>query len=164
MEVRKLKTGEETELWALFYNTIHYVNIRDYDKSQIEAWAPGDFDKNKAIQKFRDIDPFVVIKNEMIIGYGDIQPDGLIDHFFCHHEFQRQGVGRALFAAIEEEAKKKGISKMHSNVSITARPFFEAMGFSVEKEQVITVRDQQLKNYRMVRGVNSSAHPQSEAI
>ena len=34
---------------------------------------------------------------------------------------------------------------MYSNVSITARPFFEAMGFSVEKEQVVQIGDQQLK-------------------
>ena len=151
MEIRKLRQGEERELWELFYSTIHNVNIRDYDENQIEAWAPCDFDLNIAIQKFRDIDPFVAIKNETIIGYADIQPDGLIDHFYCHHEFQRQGVGRVLFAAIEKEAVKHGISKLHSNVSITARPFFEAMGFSVEKEQIITVRDQQLKNFRMVR-------------
>ena len=59
MEVRKLRKGEETELWELFYNTIHNVNIRDYDKNQIEAWAPSDFDVDIAIQKFRDIDPSV---------------------------------------------------------------------------------------------------------
>jgi len=151
MKVRRLRKGEEIELWELFYNTIHSVNIRDYDENQIEAWAPGDFDVNIAIQKFTDIDPFVAIKNGKIIGYGDIQSDGLIDHFYCHHEFQRQGVGSALFSAIEKEAIINGISKMYSNVSITARPFFEAKGFAVKKEQVIKVRDQQLKNFRMVR-------------
>lgn len=151
MKIRKLRKGEEIELWRLFFNTIHNVNIRDYDENQIEAWAPSDFDVNKAIQKFRDIDPFVVMKNGKIIGYGDIQPDGLIDHFYCHHEFQRQGVGSALFSAIKKEAIKNGISRIYSNVSITARPFFEAMGFSVEKEQVIKVQGRQLKNFRMVR-------------
>ena len=152
MEVRKLKEGEETELWELYYNTIHNVNIRDYDENQVEAWAPSDFDINIAVQKFRDIDPFVAIKNGKIIGYGDLQPDGLIDHFYCHHQFQRQGVGSALIGAIENEAEKNGISRMYSNVSITARPFFEAKGFVVEKEQTIKVRDQQLTNFRMVRG------------
>jgi len=152
MEVRKLKEGEETELWELYYNTIHNVNIRDYDENQVEAWAPSDFDINIAIQKFRDIAPFVAIKNGRIIGYGDIQPDGLIDHFYCHYEYQRQGVGNALITVIEKEAEKNGILRMYSNVSITARPFFEAKGFSVEKEQVVKLRDQEFINYRMVRG------------
>ena len=151
MEVRKFRKGEEKELWNLFYNTIHNVNNQDYDKSQIAAWAPDDLDINIAIQKFREIDPFVVIKEGKIVGYADIQPDGYIDHFYCHHEFQRQGIGRTLFAALEQEARENGILEMYSNVSITARPFFEAMGFSVEKEQVLQMRDQQLKNYKMVR-------------
>ena len=93
----------------------------------------------------------MVTKERKIIGYADIQPDGYIDHFYCHHEFQRQGVGSTLFATLEKEARERGILKMYSNVSITARPFFEAMGFSVEKEQVIRIQDQKLKNYRMVR-------------
>jgi putative acetyltransferase len=61
-----------------------------------------------------------------------------------------------LFATLEKEARENGILKMYSNVSVTARPFFEAMGFSVEKEQLIQVGDQQLKNYRMVRGHDHS--------
>ena len=152
MEIRKFRKGEEKELWKLFYDTVHNVNIRDYDENQIAAWAPEDIDINVVIQKFRKIDPFVVIKEGKIIGYADIQPDGYIDHFYCHHEFQGQGVGSALFAALEKEARETGILEMYSNVSITARPFFEAMGFSVEKEQIIQVGDQQLKNYRMIRG------------
>lgn len=157
MEVRKLRKGEEIELWELFYSTIHNVNIRDYNENQVEAWAPGDFDVSIAVQKFRDIDPFVVIRDAKIIGYADIQPDGLIDHFYCHHEFQRQGVGSALFSAIEKEAIENDISELYSNVSITARPFFEAMEFSVAKEQVIKVRDQQLKNFRMVRCMTAAS-------
>lgn len=151
MQVRKIRKGEEKQLWTLFYNTVYLVNIQDYDKNQIAAWAPDDLDINIAIQKFMDIDPFVVIREGQIIGYADIQADGYIDHFYCHHEFQRTGVGRALFAALEQQARENGILEMYSNVSITARPFFEAMGFSVEKEQILTMRDQQLINYRMIR-------------
>lgn len=151
MVIRKFRKGDEKELWQLFYHTVHHVNIRDYDEAQIAAWAPDDLDINIAIQKFREIDPFVAIKDEKIIGYADIQSDGYIDHFYCHHEFQGQGVGSMLFAALEKEAKETGILEMYSNVSITARPFFEAMGFSIEKEQLLQMQDQKLINYRMTR-------------
>jgi len=132
-------------------HTVHNVNIRDYDENQIAAWAPDDLDINIAIEKFREIDPFVVIKEGEIIVYADIQPDGYIDHFYGHHEFQGQGIGSRLFASLEKQARETGILEMYSNVSITARPFFEAMGFSVVKEQVLRIQDQKLKNYRMVR-------------
>ena len=82
MQVRKIRKGEEKQLWTLFYNTVYLVNIQDYDKNQIAAWAPDDLDINIAIQKFMDIDPFVVIRERQIIGYADIQADGYIDHFY----------------------------------------------------------------------------------
>ena len=151
MNIRRFTQGDEKELWELFYNTIHNVNIQDYDASQVAAWAPDDMDENFIVQKFRQINPFVVVIDGKIIGYADIQPDGYIDHFFCHHEYQGQGVGKKLFSVLEKEAQENGVAKMYSNVSVTARPFFEAMGFSVEKEQLLTMGEQQLKNYRMVR-------------
>ncbi|PAU78854.1 GNAT family N-acetyltransferase [Halomonas salipaludis] len=151
MKIRKFKQGEEKELYEIFYNTIRTVNIQDYSEDQVAAWAPSYIDMEFVMQKIRDIDPFVAVEDGRIIGYADIQPDGYIDHFYCHHQFQGQGVGRRLFVALEEEAVEKGIPSMYSNVSITAKPFFKAMGFSVEREQLVKVGDQQLKNYRMVR-------------
>ncbi|NQZ30528.1 MAG: hypothetical protein HRU06_04595 [Oceanospirillaceae bacterium] len=76
MDVRKFRQGDEKELWELFYNTIHNVNILDYDKAQVAAWAPDDLDINFAVQKFRELDPLVVIQDGKIIGYADIQSDG----------------------------------------------------------------------------------------
>lgn len=154
--IRKFRQGDEKALWELFYNTIHNVNIHDYNQAQVAAWAPDNLDINFAVQKFREIDPFVVLQNGRIIGYADIQSDGYIDHFYCHHALQGQGIGRLLFATLEKEAKDNGILKMYSNVSITAKPFFEAMGFSIDKEQLIQVGDQRLKNYRMVRMTDQS--------
>ena len=150
MRVRKFINGDEHELWELFYNTVHAINIYDYNQAQVDSWAPADLDVNIEIKKFRKINPFVVIKNEKIVAYADIQSDGYIDHFYCHHQFQRQGVGRLLFSILKKEAIKNVISQMYSNVSITAKPFFEAMGFLVEKEQIVLVENQEFKNFRMI--------------
>ena len=35
MEVRKFQEGDAAELWNLYYDTIHNVNIQDYDNDQI---------------------------------------------------------------------------------------------------------------------------------
>jgi len=151
MDVRKFKRGDEQELWLLFYNTIHNINARDYNTTQIQAWAPDDIDMCFVASKYQSINPFVVIKNKQIVAYADIQANGYIDHFYCHHDYQGQGIGRVLFNTLENTAREAGIQTMFSNVSITARAFFQAMGFETEKEQLITIGDQQLTNFRMVR-------------
>ncbi len=67
MEIRKFRRGEEHEIWRLFYNTIHNVNIRDYDNLQVDAFAPDDFDTKVAIQTIRETDPFVAILEGNIV-------------------------------------------------------------------------------------------------
>jgi len=151
MKVRKFNNGDEDELWDLFFNTIHKVNSQNYTPLQVAVWAPKDVDRDEYVKKFREINPFIALKSGKIVGYADIQSDGYIDHFYCHHQFQRQGVGSLLFAQLEKTANENNTPKMYSNVSITAKPFFESKGFSVEKEQQIQLMDQQLKNFRMVR-------------
>lgn len=95
--------------------------------------------------------PFVAVDGASFLGYADCQSDGLIDHFFVHHQHQRQGVGNLLMARIEEHAGSVGIEVLTSNVSITARPFFERHGFSVVRQQQVEVRGESLTNFRMSR-------------
>ena len=149
MKIRNLEYGEESLLWNLFYATIHNINVQDYSEAQINAWAPDDLDEQIWKRKFQSIKPFVAEVDGEIVGYSDLQPDGLIDHFFVHYQWQRRGVGTALMKEIETRAMKNNIALLETHASITARPFFEAQGFTVVLEQRVDVRGQKLKNYVM---------------
>ncbi len=102
------------------------------------------------IRKFEkgDMNPFVAEIDGKIVGFADIQDDGYIDHFFCHNEFQGQGVGTMLMEClkIKIKSKEKSISRIYSHVSITAKPFFEKFGFNVVKQQSMKIGDQALPN------------------
>ena len=52
-------------------------------------------------------------------------------------------------AAIRETAQALGAMRIVSNVSITARPFFEKHGFRVLKKQTVRIDDVELINYKM---------------
>ena len=151
MLVRKYIRGEEPLLWNIFFNTIHSVNIRDYSLEQINAWAPVNLSSEVWCTKIESINPFVAVVDGQIVGYADLQSSGYIDHFFCHCKFQGIGVGKTLMCRILEEAKSKSINELYSDVSITAKPFYEKMGFVVKKEQKIQVRGEELTNYQMFR-------------
>ena len=151
MHLRTLHDGEEAVLLALFFNTIRRINIRDYTQEQVEGWAPDNLDPGSWVDKMRSIRPFVVEADGIIVGYSDLQPDGLVDHFFVHHQWQRRGVGRMLMGEIERRAEEAGIPSLESHVSITARPFFEAFGFRVVREQQTEMHGVEMTNYFMKR-------------
>ncbi|ANQ27037.1 acetyltransferase [Vibrio natriegens] len=149
IKIRKYKESDARALWAIFYHTIRKVNIRDYSQAQVESWAPDNFDPDVWQRKMNSIAPFVAEINGEIVGYADLQKNGLIDHFFCHHEHQGKGVGRSLMEHVLNVGKQQGITKFYSEVSITARPFYEKLGFKVVHEQTVKVRGQKLRNFVM---------------
>lgn len=149
MHVRQYQPGEELQLWELFYRTIHRVNIQDYSALQVNAWAPEQVDMADWIKKTQERSPFVCLKDQQIVGYSDLQPNGYIDHFFCHHDYQGKGVGSALMKHINTLANRQNMDKLTADVSITAKAFFEHMGFEVLNKQQVTIRGKLLTNYKM---------------
>ena len=154
IKVREFKKGDERELWLLKMNTIKSVNVRDYPKVQIKAWAPDEYIAERWLKRARDMNPFIAELEGKIVGFADLQGDGYIDHFFCHNEYQGRGIGRALMHHLIDKSKEALMQRIYSHVSITAKPFFEVFGFNVVKQQTMTIGDQALINYLMERKIN----------
>lgn len=147
--IREYVEADAEALLNIHYHTIRNVNIRDYSKEQVEAWAPEHFDLTVWRKRMKGLSPFVAVIDGLIVGYTDLQPSGLIDHFFCHHKHQGQGVGKALMEYVFNLGNQRGVKRFYSEVSITARPFYEHFGFKVAQEQEMEVRGQKLKNFVM---------------
>ena len=143
--IRDYLERDAEALWTLFFNTIHNINCRDYSQAQVEAWAPDSYDSEYWPKRMNGLSPFVAEIDGVIVGYTDLQSDGLIDHFFCHHEYQGKGVGRALMNHLMELGQSRGVHRYHSEVSITARPFYEHVGFRFVKEETVEMRGQKLR-------------------
>ncbi|MDN3701951.1 GNAT family N-acetyltransferase [Vibrio artabrorum] len=147
--IREYVESDAQALWGIHFYTIRNVNIRDYSQEQVEAWAPECLDLSVWKTRISGLSPFVAEVDNTIVGYTDLQPNGLIDHFFCHHEYQGQGVGKALMSHVLSMAEQRGIRRLYSEVSITARPFYEYFGFKVVQTQEMEVRGQKLRNFVM---------------
>ncbi|MFD2176326.1 GNAT family N-acetyltransferase [Veronia pacifica] len=149
IQIRPYQQGEEIEMRELFFHSVRNVCIHHYSQQQVEAWAVESYDVDKLVAMCKRNQPFVATIENVIVGYSDLQDDGLIDQFFCHWQCQKQGVGNALMNHIFELAEARGIERIHSLVSITARPFFERMGFHVVKDNEVEVRGMLLNNFVM---------------
>lgn len=147
--IKKYEKGNEKTLWQIKYQTIRKINIKNYSEQQVKAWAPEIFDAEQWSKRLIDMNPYVAEIDGTIVGYADIQADGYIDHFFCHYQYQGQGIGKALMQALFKDAQAKKAKRFYSHVSITAKPFFEHFGFRVIKEQRVKIQGQLLTNFVM---------------
>lgn len=149
MMIRLFRPEDAEQIAQLFHDTVREVNIRDYSIDQVQAWSPDDlYFRDWAIvcsQRFT----YVADAAGMILGFGELEANGHLDCFYCHKDYQRQGIGRAIYQAIEIKARELQLDRIFTEASITAKPFFQTLGFSVVAEQQVSRRGETFTNYRM---------------
>ncbi len=147
MELRAYRPEDCEALLRLFYDTVHTVNVRDYTKEQLDAWATGQEDMESWDRSFREHFTVVAVSSGELVGFGDIDVTGYLDRLYVHKDHQGEGIGSAICDALEEKANGAVVT----HASITARPFFEGRGYSLIREQRVERRGIFLTNYVMER-------------
>jgi putative acetyltransferase len=144
MQIRTYATPDEQAVITLMQTTIRTINAADYSPQQITTWAtidPATF--RQAIAQTRVI---VMVAADTIVGFANMTASGYLDHVFVHHDFQRQHLALQLVTALEQASPSTTFT---TAASITAKPFFERLGYHVEKEQLVKKNDVTFLNYRM---------------
>lgn len=154
MKIRRFTDRDIHRMVTLFYETVHSVNKKDYTREQLDAWAPKG-EKALKLNTWRDslsrnLAYVAEIKGE-IVGFSDMTQEGYLDRLFIHKDFQRQGIAAALVNTLEVEARRLGLIEIETEASITAKPFFERVGYRVVQQQVIQRKGVQLINFKMVK-------------
>ncbi|MGD1914469.1 MAG: GNAT family N-acetyltransferase [Rivularia sp. (in: cyanobacteria)] len=155
IEIRLFNKQDADQIAQLFHQTVREINIRDYSVNQVKAWAPDDIYFRDWVSVCSDKFTYVADHNGTIAGFGELESDGHIDCFYCHKNYQGMGVGSKIYRAIEAKAYELEIHRLYSEVSITAKPFFLRLGFSVIKKQQVKRRGEIFINYAMEKYFNA---------
>lgn len=146
MFLRLYNTSECEFLVELFQQTVSNVNAKDYSKEQLDVWATGNVNLNEWDKSFRQHFTIVAIKNEIIVGFGDIDKTGYLDRLYVHKDYQRQGIASAICDELE---RLVNTNKIITHASITAKTFFAQRGYRVIKGQEVIRDGISLTNYVM---------------
>ncbi len=156
LEIRRASIADIEEIKQLFKETVLTVNAKDYNADEIVDWASCGDDMAHLEDLISNL-YFIVAErsNDGIVGIASIRNDGYLHTMFIHKNFLRQGIASLLYNEIENYARNNGIERILSEVSITAKGFFEKQGFFVEKEQKRKMNKLHLTNYMMVKDLVS---------
>ena len=157
MHIRKAMPDDIDELKQLYFDTIVIVNKKDYTEEQVQAWASTAYRSNGLLKRMNE-QYFFVAKNEdkKIIGFASLAKSGYLDLLYVHKYFQRTGVAKHLLQKIIDTATELNISRLETDASITAKPFFEKHNFTTIRQQTVTISNIDLINYKMERILYSS--------
>ena len=146
-------SADVKEITQLFHDTIQVINSRDYPKDEIDDWSSWYKDTDKWAERINE-QYFIVAKlDNKVVGFSSLATDGYLDFMFVHKDLQGQGIAKALLTEIENKASIQQNDLIYSDVSITAKGFFEKNGFDVEKQQLKKSKKKELINFRMTKTI-----------
>lgn len=148
MHIRPYQSSDLEQIAQLFYETVHTVNRKDYTEQQVNAWATGHINLKEWDTSFLKHLTYVATKQDLIIGFGDMDETGYLDRLYVHKDFQGRGVATAICNRLESETGTKCFT-VHA--SITAKPFFEKRGYRTIRSQEVERQGVVLTNFIMVK-------------
>ena len=150
LELRPLAERDIPEMQALFRDTVLHVNVRDYSLEEVEDWAScGDSVEHwcRLLSENAFVGAFDA--QGRLAGFSSMNADGHLHSMFVQKDRQGRGVAGSLLSEVEKMAHGYGVRIIGLEASVTARPFFEAHGYSVVKEQKAKADRLYLTNYVM---------------
>lgn len=153
--MRTAQKSDAASLKELFQETVLTVNRRDYSMAEVEDWASCGEDLLKW-EGVLDTQYFIVAENSQaeIVGFSSITPQGYLHFMYVHKDYQGKGVATMLLSEMERHARGNGIGRITSEVSLTARPFFEKQGYIVEVKQKRRANQLSLTNFWMAKNLS----------
>lgn len=147
--IRPYRREDAPTLLTLFRDTIRRVNCRDYTAEQVAAWSSDEIDPINWANRFEGRYVVVGEVGGRIVGFAELEQNGHIDRVYVATDDVGMGIGKVLVGELIAEASRSGLAQLFVEASITARPFFDAMGFTVVARQQVNCRGVELTNFRM---------------
>jgi putative acetyltransferase len=149
ISVRHASIADLPILQSIFANTIAATCLYDYTPEQITVWVSAIENKQKWLQKLKAQYFIVAQYGKQIVGYASLENYEYLDFLYVHNNYQRQGIAYSLYSMLEKEAIKNQSKAIHAHVSITARPFFEKVGFELVCPQTNIIKGIEILNFKM---------------
>ena len=149
--IRHARPNDLTAIQELFVDTIEAVCRYDYSPEQIAVWTSSIENTKRWTDKLMKQYFLIAEIDNRIVGFASLENNEYFDFMYVHKDYQRQGIADNLYSEIEAKAIKHGATLLTSDVSITARPFFEKKGFKIMAEQRNDIKCVEVINYKMIK-------------
>lgn len=151
MKVRSFQPDDAPALAAIFHAAVHGIARLHYSEAQATAWSPDVPDPARFAARAADGRTLLVAVDDggTPLAYGDLEPDGHVDHLFCRPDAAGTGVAAALYAELEAVARARGIARLHVEASEPARRFFLRQGFVLVARRDFEIAGVAIHNFAM---------------
>ena len=132
--IRYAELSDIPDLINVFESSIRLVARAHYSEAEIEEWLQTKNNITRWQNAIKEQDVLLAHVSNKVVGFGSLKEHCYIDFLYVDGHHQKRGIAQTILDALITNARKVGVSIITSDVSITARPFFERNGFKVVKQ------------------------------
>lgn len=149
LRIRRYRPKDAEALVAVFRSAVRGTGSTVYGPEQVNAWAnfPPDLEAFRAALA-RGL-TLVAEVGGTVAAFGQVYPEDHVEYLYTAAKYNRSGLGGALYARLEEEARTHRVRRLTTKASLISRPFFEKAGFRVTKEEAVERGGVTFRRFRM---------------
>ena len=143
VSIRAMRSEDARRFHEIQRESVRGIASRDYPTAVIEAWAPLPI-SDEVVERFlsnRDGEMRLIAELDgQAVGIGALVP-GNSELRACYvvPGAARRGVGAAIVAEIERIAREHKLDYLRLESSLTAEPFYAALGYHVEARGALMI-------------------------
>lgn len=137
------------KLKQLFRDSILKSGLEHYSQAQLKVWSDRADVSSRGLALIKEQFAILLEVENEVMGLASLRGEDYFDFLYISQHQQGKGYAKQLYKAILAEAKKCGATKIYSDVSYMAKPFFIAQGFSILQENENKLGAEMLINFRV---------------
>jgi len=147
--LRGMLPADAPVLAAIFRASIEELAGDDYSPAQQEAWMSAADDEGTFGHRLGKELTLIATLERRPVGFASLRDNDHIDMLYVHPRAAGRGVARALVDALETLAAARGVTKITTDASDTARDFFARRGYAAIQRNMVERNGEWLGNSTM---------------
>lgn len=138
LHVRSYAEGDARPLAEIFHRAVHEGAASRYDARERAAWSPAVPATRSWEARLAEAETVVAEGPDGALGFMSLDlARGYLDLAFVLPDVMGQGVADALYAVLEGRARARGLTRLETEASLLAEPFFRRQGWRMVRRQKV---------------------------
>ena len=154
LSIRSYAEGDAPGLAKVFHRAVHEGAATRYSLDERMAWSPSVPDGASWEERLSGLETVVAERAGDPVGFMSLDVSrGYLDLAFVVPEVMGQGVAALIYAVVEGRARSAGLTRLTTEASLLAEPFFRRQGWRLMKRQKVERLGVELSNAVMEKDI-----------
>lgn len=151
MHLRPYHSADAEALAWVFRDAVTRTGATAYDPAQVAVWVSSAADLETFRHRLGEGLTLLALDQDRPVAFAQLHPEDHLELLYTASAAGRRGYATALYAALEAHARARGVSRLHTEASRIACPFFCKMGFAVVAVETVVRHGVAFERIRMAK-------------